>query len=252
MQRDKVREEIESFQELWKGGTNPSKWGWDRPVERMLVGGVDIEAIYEICIKPYAVPGTRVLDIGTNGGIWLSKMTLADDLIGFDVLSAEHVGFWQNMLSWLSPGEIEKVGFVQVTDFSCSTLEDSSIDLVFSYDVFCHISYSGAAAYLQNLFSKLRPGANGFIMIADDDKIPRDAKGQRRREKCMFKSGFIAWKDFIKDDDGAVSRTPGRWYFYGTDKFCALLEKYGYEVLSRDVAEKAAEISPIIHFRKPQ
>jgi hypothetical protein len=167
-------------------------------------------------------------------------MLKAKKLIGIDVLSAEHVGFWKNVPS------IEKINFYQVKDFKCECLDDNSIDYVFSYDVFCHISYSGAEEYLKHLYDKLKFGANCFIMIADSDKY-KDPVGKK---KCMITSGYSDWKTFIDDYDGDPTKGRGRWYFYNTNRFCDLLQKYNYKLLNKDAIGKYDMNSPIIHFTK--
>ena len=240
--------EIRGFQKLWKGGSGPSRYGWPGARWRMKEGGVDIDDIYEVCIRPYAIEGATVLDIGTNGGFWLSRMDKATDLVGIDVLSASHLNFWMNIHNWCGPQVVQKTGFAQVIDFSCDPLEDDYFDLIFSYDVFCHISYVGAQEYLKNLFPKMKSGANGFIMIADQDKYPIEGIG---RAKLCKTAGILHWDSFVEDYNGVISRAPGRWYFYGTDKFCKALERSGYEVVSRDVTKESCEHSPVIHFRKP-
>lgn len=241
MDNEKLKREIRSFSNLWKGGTTPSRVGWEQAaVICKNTGQQNMYKIHEICIEPYT-DNAVILDIGTNGGAWLTKMQNAKKLIGIDVLSAEHTGFWKNI-----PTNIrEKVDFFQVTDFECDFLNDNSIDYVFSYDVFCHMSYSGAESYLKNLYNKLKPGANCFIMIADPIKY-QDMNG---RKKLMKIAGFNNWDDFVNDYDGEPNN--GRWYFYGVEKFSELLKKYNYDLISKDVIGPYDPRSPIIHFRKP-
>lgn len=233
----KLEKEILSFQNLWKGGTNLSSRGWDK-CKKARIKFQDIDEIARICIEPYIYSEMNVLEIGCNGGGWTWKFLEANKVIGFDVLSAKHTEFWRNM------GNHEHVSYFQVDDFNCNEIDDDSIDYIFSYDVFCHISYSGASAYLKNLYSKLRKGANCFIMIADADKYTY----KPGRKKLMKRAGFSDFDKFVKDYDGkAVS---GRWYMYGTRLFCDKLKEYGYTVISEDVAVRADKLNPIIHFRK--
>lgn len=233
----KLKEEISSFQNLWKGGTNLSSRGWDK-CQKDRIKFQNLNEIARICIEPYINKKTNVLEIGCNGGGWTWKFLEASKVIGFDVLSAKHTKFWKNM------GKQENVSYFQVNDFKCNELDDDSIDYVFSYDVFCHISYSGASAYLENLYKKLCKGANCFIMIADADKY-MDKNG---RKKLMKRAGFSNFNDFVEDYDGkAIS---GRWYMYGTKLFCDKLIECGYTVVREDVAVQADKLNPIIHFRK--
>ena len=98
--------------------------------------------------------------------------------------------------------------------------------------------------YLKNLYPKLKKGSECFIMIADPDKYI-DQNGQY---KLMTSAGFVDWGLFVDDYDG--DPVAGRWYFYGIDRFCALLNKYNYNLLSKDVIGKYDIRSPIIHFTK--
>jgi len=234
---NELQKELQSFQKLWKGGTSLSARGWD-VTRKANLSRLDVDEIVRICIEPYINPETNVLEIGCNGGGWTWKFLEANEVYGFDALSAEHTGFWNYI------EKKDNIHYCQVKDFNCEELEDDSIDYVFSYDVFCHISYSGTSAYLKNLFKKLKKGANCFIMIADADKYT----DERGRRKLMKRAGFSNFDDFVRDYDGKP--TSGRWYFYGIERFCDLLEKYGYTLVSGDVAVDADKNNPIIHFRK--
>jgi len=251
MLNDKLKREIESFQELWPGGSNPSKMGWSTAVAELAKRGTYVEKIVGHCITPYITPEARVLDIGTNGGFWLLPMQDAKEIIGMDVLPADHLNFWSNVNSRMSSENAAKVKFKHVTDFSCCEVEDNSLDLVYSYDVFCHISLEGSVEYLRNLYPKMKKGASAFIMIADDSKYPRDETGMKGRNKLMLRAGFTNWEDFV-EDDGELSQVSGRWYFYGRDKFCAAAEELGYRVVSPDCAEDMDRKCPIVHFCKPE
>ena len=267
----KLEMEIEAFRAttgngtgIWANGSNPSRWGWQEARWRMKLGGVDIEEIYATCIKPYATEGSVALDIGTNGGFWLSKMldNGVDKALGIDALSAEHLGFWQKIYKWHGPdpiygvnGREPKVGFMQVKDFYLTGLEDNFLDYVFSYDVFCHISWPGAKTYLTSLFSKMKHGANAFIMLADKDKYPfnqvtnnpNKTWGQSLAETARLPD----YEAVVADRDGEHSRSPGRWYFYGVEDFCAFATETGFEVVNRDVSPQADVNNTIVHFRKP-
>jgi hypothetical protein len=233
----KLQAEISTFQNLWKGGTTLARQGWDACVKTR-AGSVDLNTITERCITPYINKDTMVLEIGCNGGGWTHKFLNAKEIHGSDLLSAEHTGFWENM-----PPQ-PNIFYHRVSDFLCEEFRDNSIDYVFSYDVFCHISYTGTCAYLKNLYPKLRSGTNCFIMIADPEKY-QDLGG---RAKLTHGAGFSNFEEFVADYDGAP--TPGRWYFYGTERFCSAAIEAGYEIIDKDIAREADKRSPIIHLKK--
>lgn len=233
----KLKQELRSFQKLWKGGTNLSKRGWDECREARLPTQ-NINEIARICIEPYINPDINVLEIGANGGGWTWKFLSAKNIYCFDALDAKHTGFWNNI------ERKANIYYFKVEDFLCEQLEDDSIDYVFSYDVFCHISYSGACAYFENLYNKLRTGANCFVMIADAKKY----SNKKGRKKLMKRAGFSNFKDFVEDYDGPPNK--GRWYWYGTELFCNKLKELGYMVVNQDVAIDSDKLNPIIHFRK--
>jgi hypothetical protein len=232
---EELEKEIASFNELWVGGTTRPKFGWEK--SKMRAEYQDLEGIVEVCIDPY-IDGATVLEIGAGGGFWTQRMLKAKEINCFDALSADHNKFWDRV------NRRDGIEYFQVTDFECNDLTDDSIDYLFSYDVFCHISLSGSDAYLKNLHKKLKVGANCFIMIGDINKY----KSEAGKKKMVKVGGHSDLSDLVEDDDG--DPTPGRWYLYGVDKFCALLDKYGYTLVSKDVVIDIDKNSPIIHFKK--
>ena len=64
----------------------------------------------------------------------------------------------------------------------------------------------------------------------------------------MTSAGFVDWDLFVDDYDG--NPVAGRWYFYGIDRFCYLLKKYDYKIVSKDVIGEYDKKSPIVHFKK--
>ena len=54
------------------------------------------------------------------------------------VLSADHNNFWQ----YLGKNANDKIEYFHSYDFHLNFLKDGEIEFVFSYDVFCHISFS--------------------------------------------------------------------------------------------------------------
>lgn len=229
-----LKEELASFQSLWKGGFDSK----GKSLEFWGSVSSEFDKIVDICISPYINKEVVALEIGCGGGKWTKKLLGAEKIYCLDALSAEHNRFWERF------SRDENIYYFKVEEFKCSMLLENSIDYVFSYDTFCHISYSGAFEYLKHLYSKLKKGANCFIMIADACKYV-DRKG---RKKLVKDAGFSCFEDLVEDYDGKPY--PGRWYFYGTERFCEILEKCEYIIANKDVVLEIDERSPIIHFRK--
>jgi len=249
----KIHKEIESFQKIWVGGFCRSKMGWEQSVLAEKNGnGRDIENIAKLLIKNYADSSKTCLEIGTDGGVWMTQMTDFGRLIGLDVRNEFKTNFWNNLENWLFSKDLfkkENVSFfVNDNQMSCKMLKDNSIDHVFSFDVFCHISYEATELYLKNLHKKLKQGANLFIMIADPEKYPADQRHRMMQARYRPDCPYNTWEDVAADFDGEPY--PGRWYFYGIERFKIILEKYGYKVISEDVAKDLDPFCPIVHFVK--
>lgn len=262
----KLADELESFRSIWKGGF----FGADplEPLDSLygLWGYTSMQhAIYLACIKPYINSRTSAVEIGPGRGAWTRAMISAREVTCLDALSAEHNGFWQYV------GRRENVRYFKVEEFGCGMVDDDSVDYLFSFDALCHVSFDGISAYMDSLFPKFRPGAHGFIMVADYAKYNSFVENLPRfdvtRTLLAKRSGLLKQRLIdayllplqtrarnrapfrplnLSEDD--VAR-PGRWYNAGGTRTCELLEKLGYEVLDPDM--ELDYRSPVIHFRKP-
>jgi len=247
--KKKLKKEIESFQGLWPGGFSRSKMGWDAAVvAHRQAGTLDLPGLVDKCIAPYIIPNeTLALEIGTDGGFWAAKIVEFDPkgMIGADIRSDSETNFSRNMRNWSSTKDrLDRLYYLWLEDFTLSALPDETVDYVFSFDVFCHISFTGTKEYLKNLYPKLKTGANLFIMIADPDKYTEVAFIQNNKNR----PGTEDW-EVVKDDyDGDPS--PGRWYFYGLDRFCAAARSYGYTIIEEDACKSICLESPVVHLRK--
>lgn len=223
MLEPKLRDEIQSFQSLWQGGF---RCGYSD--ERNQKGVEDFIRI-NMC-KPY----TQCLEIGCGGGQW-SKLLYprVAKLYVVDVLSAEHNQFWQ----YIGEDVKDKIEYLHVKDFNLDGIPDNSIDFVFSYDVFCHISLSGLEQYLKSLKRVMKYGSIACIMYADIEKYINRGGGNMdilTKEYGVSldnKEHFIS--TVIKECDGKPM--PGRWYFVGITNFISLCQKYGFTVIHKDI-----------------
>ena len=174
-----------------------------------------------------------------------------------DVLSAEHNGFWEYV------GRQEHVHYVQVDDFSCRELPDDHFTYLFSFGCLCHVSFEGTTSYLDNLWPKLRPGAECFLMVADYEKLNRSGSDPgailASRTAPPGRRGDViraAWRLSGRDRlpwsrlrDGDEEPRPGRWYDTGTARLAEFLERRGYVVRDPDMG--LTHRDPVVHFVRP-
>ncbi len=237
---NKFEQEIESFQEIWHGGY---KTGYkpkrnQKGIEKYLSKHLD---------------GKTFLEIGCGGGQWskfIYQLDIYDKMFCIDVLSEKHNKFWDN----LGYSSKQTISYNQVKDFNLNFLKDDSIDFVFSYDVFCHISKSGLEKYLESLSKKCKKEAKLMIMYADPNKYLNSEPENRFHvmrylPKQKFSYKFINSKlinDALDDSDGDPS--PGRWYWVGLSLFLELCEKYDFRIIENDL--NIDKTNPITLFQK--
>jgi Methyltransferase domain len=260
----RLREEVGMFHNLWKGGYFEGD-----PLDPLGVSGYSLlgymsvlHVTYLLCIRPYVTRGSTVLEIGPGRGAWTKCFLDAKQIWCLDALSAEHNGFHEYV------GRHDHVNYLQVEDFSCRALPEDAFDYFFSFGCFCHISPAGTREYLQNLWSKLKSGCHGFIMVGDYDKHNR-ACGELeqrlhlsryfQRRLCLYlpivlASKLVKFADprklmAARNKNEDTQPRPGRWYHLGTKEACDMLESLGYRVVVPDVGVNHRD--PVIHFLKP-
>ena len=240
----KLIKEIESFQKIWNGGyrTGYSEKRNQKGLEEYIKSNIS---------------GKNLLEIGCGGGQWskfIYDNNIFENLNCIDVLSAEHNNFWE----YLGNDAKQKISYTHVKDFSLNFIEDETIDFVFSYDVFCHISYSGLEAYLESLHKKCSIGAKLLIMYADAEKYLNSEPENRYHvmkylpsRKFLYRiSNTLLIKDAEKDMDGVPSKPEfePRWYWVGKSNFNKLCKKKGFKVINEDIG--VDRTNPITLFEK--
>ena len=256
---DRLQREVQSFGPLWEGGYFEGDPLDPMGASSYGAGGYMsvLHATYLAAIRPYVNEETVALEIGPGRGAWTRCLLPAREVWAMDVLSAEHNGFWEYV------GRHEHVHYRQVDDFSCRELPDDHFTYLFSFGCLCHVSFEGTAAYLDNLWAKLRPGAECFLMVADYDKANRAASDPQaivasRTAPAGRRGDLIraAWRlsgldrlpwSHLHDADEEPS--PGRWYDTGTSRLAAFLEERGYVVCDEDMG--LTHRDPVVHFVRP-
>jgi len=238
--KNKLQKELSSFQKIWSGGyfTGYSEKRNQRGLEEYLSKNL---------------VGSSLLEIGCGGGQWskfIYDLDIYNKIYCIDALSETHNKFW----NYLGESAKSKIQYEHIQDFSLSFIKDNSLDYVFSYDVFCHISYSGLESYLSALFKKCKVGSKLLIMYADPKKYlwsePENRDHVARylpNKKLIYKfSKKKLISDALSDFDGEPSE--GRWYWVGLERFTKACEDAGFKILSKDL--NIDKTNPITLFTK--
>ncbi|MGA2847863.1 MAG: class I SAM-dependent methyltransferase [Terracidiphilus sp.] len=253
----------ERFRGIWKGGYfegNPAD-----PISTSTYGIFGFHSslylTYRLCIMPYIRPDTTVIEIGPGRGAWTKA--IADlgpkQIYAVDVVTPEHAGFWDYV------GPRNNLQHLVVDDFSLSCIPDCSADYFFSFGCFCHLKPEMCVSYINSLSRKMKPGANGFLMIADYDKFnacQADYKGRSLWKALSLKRlVLLRWAfrlsmslfpakltDPPLDKSVANDSDPSAWYHFGVDRACASISEAGFRVIERDM--QTIHRDPIIHFVK--
>ena len=184
-----------------------------------------LNIVYQECIKPYITPDINVIEIGPGRGTWTKCMLSANEIHTLDVAEATP-GFWANVKT-----DAYKVKYNVVRDFSCSELPNNYFDYMFSFGCLCHVSFDGVTEYAKNVFNKLKPGANCFWMIADEEKFSKDT-GNTVNFPSKFNNSRVGF------------------YKQNIPETCSMLKDVGYEIVAEDLDIIFRD--PIIHFKKPK
>lgn len=235
--KDNVDENIKCFSKLWKGGFRS---GYNNRQNQTLL---------ENYVKKN-MKGKTCLEIGCGGGQWskfIYDLNIFDKIYCIDALSEEHNCFW----NYVGHEKKDKIIYIQVSDFSLSFIPENSLDYVFSYDVFCHICYSGQNLYLKNLYGKCKNNCELLIMYADPDKYKincpekfRVFELEQKRKGKTFKN-YDELREILFDD--CHNNSPN-WCFIGMERFLNLCKKYNYTIIDNDI--NLDNSSPITKFKK--
>lgn len=149
----------------------------------------------------------RVIEIGPGGGRWTQYLLSAEELYAVD--------YHQELLDELAKNfAAPNLHFVKNDGTDFPGIPDASIDFVFSFGVFVHLSYPLIDAYLAEIKRVLKP--NGHVSLQYSDK----------RKKAAHKV------------DAFDIMTP--------DLMRAMVHRHGFEILSE--SNDLLPHSAVVHF----
>lgn len=127
-------------------------WGKDGYYENFSYG-VGIDKVCEVALFPFLSPDKDVLEIGCGGGVFTQRIKDVKSLTAIDVIK--------------KPENIT-CNFIELksNDYKCTGIKDNSIDFVFSYNVFCHLSNEALTEYLKSAYRVLRKGGDFVFMLS--------------------------------------------------------------------------------------
>ena len=155
----------DDFLNFWPGGYQ-EQFGNNYPFK---------DKIFDVIQKHAS--GKTILDIGCGSGFWTMKWLrpLFDRVICVDLIP--------------KPDNLD-AEYIQLpeADYSLPGVEDSSVDFVFSFGLFCHLSNSAVETYLKSIQRVMSSGATGLLMFANILKIL-----ERHREKPFANMALEGW-----------------------------------------------------------
>lgn len=187
----------QAFLKTWPGGYTED-WNVYGKVCNMTE-----EEVVGTILAPFYNPKHTVLEIGCGSGYWVKKYLSPNfnKVIALDYLPAPHIAGGN-------------VTYFEVPDrnYDCFGVEDESIDFVWSFGVFCHLTLSATQKYLYSMFRKMKNGAQASLYFSNSDRRPLP-KNRYEREPteeevwCVFnnwettknmmeKAGFVDCKEY--------------------------------------------------------
>lgn len=182
--------------------------------------GCDFHEIYQTIIRPYIHGFTKALEVGSGRGSYTRGL-----------LDAKEVWVLEAQPRWMTRIDEflqhpRNLTFIKVEDTSCRELPDSYFDYFLSMATFYTFHDQQREEYLTNLFSKMKHGAQCFLMIGDWEKYKRHL-------------GHYPVNSGVDVTD---------WKYTNADRMADMLERIGWRVVTKDVGVMKRDT--IIHFTK--
>ena len=145
-------------------------------------------------LRPRVPVGSDVLEVGPGAGRWTETLTeLAGSLTLVDI-SSRCIEICRDRF-----GHLGVVSFHVTSGSDLSFIEDESIDVVWSFDVFVHLAVADIEAYISEFARVLRPGGHAVIHHADGGGLEggwRSAMTAEEFSRLAVRAGFLVAEQF--------------------------------------------------------
>lgn len=181
--------------------------------------GVGITRVVDVGISPFIAENKTVLEIGSGGGTFTNFLiNKCKHLTAIDVIKKPD-----------QFNDFADFTYHELTDksFDCAPIKSRSMDFVFSYNVFCHLSNDAVKAYLKSIHRVLKKGGNAVFMISN---FEHTSKHTNRPEKYTL-------GDLLP-----------MGHFYQDDRTIDLVVGKEWEIVSRNMIPEHRDI--IVHLKK--
>jgi hypothetical protein len=164
------------------------------------------DEIAEVGIKPHYNNEHVAAEIGCGGGLWLKRCLLAN---------FKHV-FAVDVVPIKFDTSATNFTYVQVPskNFECPGIADGTLDFVFTFGLFCHLSLAAQRQYLKALFRKLKSGGSMVAMFADFRRHPYFSK--------------LPEKTLDKYKEKNTSPQDGAWFYNDLETTRKMVEESGF------------------------
>lgn len=186
-----------AFLQAWPGGYGEN---WEVYGK---VSGVSEEALVSKCLAPFFDQTHTAMEIGCGIGFWVKKYLCPNfmNVIGLDLLPS-------------APVLLPNFKYIEVPErnYDCFGVDDGSVDFVWSFGCFCHLTLPSVQQYLCSAFRKLRPGGRASLFFSNSDRRPGTASVSNTEDQIIWsandwpttkgmmeEAGFVGVRDIMPE-----------------------------------------------------